>query len=453
MRQRNVDLDLLHPRNYNRSRTTDTRLEAKLDRLIQSCTQTQNMIPLVPRADPSAYLDNCTDATQDAPEGGNDPMAYKREWVNLGTDENGMPKRIQISGRTQDERNDEIVKAYVQSGRIREFITIDDMAKLGLTYGDVDKAAVETTQQPKTDFCDYAWRCYRTYKEPRIAETSKSRETSALNVLCRFFNGWKLEDIGVADVQAWMFARAEDGMSETTIRDQKKALAWIFKNAVEDKLVTENPATSSRLQMCGCETEGTASLSEAEYRRLVALIPTLTDPREQLLLALFLLTGMRRSEVLGLKWEDIDFDEKWIHVQRARVCPNGVFRDKCTKSKAGNRFIPIHDILLDCLAKHRQEGGYVIAAKDGRPFETDNAYSSFYDGLMAKVGLKSVSALVFRTTYASMMASTSIPPKQLQAIMGHSKINVTMDVYAKVDKLQLGRARNALQEVLNGKSA
>lgn len=371
-------------------------------------------------------LENCTGDAQ--PQGGAEVLHRQR--VCIGYNDDGSPITKQISGHSEIDLADKIVKAMLKSERRSEFIQS------------------EQKKQSRTDFAEYARNCYTTYKEKTLSANSQIREKSSLNQLCRFFEGKYIEDLTDKNVQEWINDRAEDGVTSTTINDQWKVLKWILNCAVDDNLIDKNPAKSKRVKNSGNDSEGTQALPLEEIKRLKKLLPTITDNRIQLALALFLYTGMRREEVLGLMWEDIDFDSNTLHVQRAVTYPVGVPVVKTPKTKAGNRIIPLSDDLTDILRKHRQTSGYVVTDGNGGLFKTDNAYRRFYDRVKAAMDLD-VSALIFRRTFATMMISAGVDPKTVQAIMGHEKSQTTMDIYAKVNHEQLLGCRNKLSDYLN----
>ena len=371
-------------------------------------------------------FDNCTEDAQ--PQGGAEVLHRQR--ICIGYNDDGSPITKQVSGHSEIDLADKIVRAMLNSERRSEFIRLEEK------------------KQSRTDFCKYAWDCYQMYKEKTLAANSKVRERSALNNLCRYFDGRHIEELTDRDVQAWMNDRVEDGVASATINDQLKTLRWIFKCAIEDELIDKNPAKSSRLKNCGYDSEGTQALSLDEVKRLSKLLPAIADRRIQLALALFLYTGMRREEVLGLMWEDIDFDGKILHVQRAVTYPVGVPVVKTPKTKKGNRIIPLCDELSGILGKHRRTSGYVVTDDNGGLFKTDTAYRRFYNGVKKTMKLD-VSALVFRSSYATMMISAGVDPKTVQAIMGHEKSQTTMDIYAKLNQDQVVNCRNQLSNYLN----
>lgn len=365
-------------------------------------------------------------------------MAYERIRVHTGYTKSGAPIYTRVGGKTQDERNAAIVLALYNSGRIWEIIPrpVSDQA-----------VVVPAVSKQRTDFKSYAWAFYRRYKEPKLAENSKVFFTTALNKLCLRFSEYAVEEITVNDIQDWMNERARDGVSRKTINDQRKVISSVLKSAMEDGLIEKNPAVSSRLNNPGRETEGTIPLSLKRFREIISIIPEINEPSKQMLLCLYCLTGMRREEVLGLRWEDIDFETRQIHVQRALAYPKGMPCLKPPKSKAGNRFIPLPDLLLNILTLHRKSSGYVIAKEDGEPLN-EKQYQSAFAELQRDYNLRDVNALVFRSTFATMLAAAGMEPKTLQSIMGHSKIAVTMDVYAKLEKTRLDANRNTLSDFL-----
>lgn len=389
-------------------------------------------------------LDNCTDVAHNPSitnsQGAIDNMGYTRQRVLIGYDAHGKPRHIQISGRTQDERNDAIVKAYVQYGRIEEFMPQAVPPAMPVFTPTV-------VEKPKTDFVSFAMDDYN-FRESRWGKTTIGREKSAYKKICKHFETRYIEDISIEDIQAWMDILAEDGLSHDTIKDRKGTIGRIFESAVEKRLIPMNPARSRRLHIPGYDSEGTQALSMGEYKRLIDMLPFINEPLEQLLLGLFLFTGMRRSEILGLMRKDVDITNKTLHVQRAVIYPNGFPTVKGTKSKAGNRFIPIPTPLLEILLKYMPDNpdSYIITNDRGELFETSASYMSVFNRLREDIGLPDVDALVFRSTFATMAIIAGRKPKEVQYIMGHKNIDITMNIYAKCDRENLLAQRDAIPD-------
>lgn len=390
---------------------------------------------------PPPNLENYIEESGDCSRKGHG-MSYERTRVLMGYNHDGKPLYKKVVGRTQDERNDAIVRAYIQSGRIWNFIR-----PMGFT------PALVPENEAKHDFSEYAWEYYRRYKEPKLAENSKVRTVSSLNTLCKFFEGKNIEDITTSDVQDYMNSRAADGKSSTTINDNIKMLRQIFVSAIEDGIRLDNPAKSSRLSNAGKVTEGTEALSYDVFKRIVSEIPMISDIQTKISLAFLCYTGLRREELFGIRWEDISFKDKQIHIQRAVTYPKGSPILKEPKTKAGNRFIPLSDALLQIIAPYRKQQGIIISNDQGQLL-TDSDAKNLLDSIREIIGLPDVTCKTFRTTFATIMAATGkIEPKKLQAIMGHEKIQTTLDIYAKIEKSLLNVNRNALEDFFYSKAS
>ena len=408
------------------------------------------------------------DDAQNAPKG-ESTMAQNRVRVMIGNDEYGLPKYTWVGGKTQDERNDNIVKEYYVSGRLWQVIGVDPLQiiaqagqRVQLTQSSTTPTRVSSSGIARADankhpFREYAWSFFERYKVPKLSENSKTRERTCLNVLCAAFEDQSIEDITVDDVQDFINARASAGTSTVTITDNIKCLRQILNSAVEDKLRSDNPAKSSKISINGRETNGTESLSLSCIKSILSHIPFIQDKRIQLFLALLCYTGMRREEVLGLQWRDIDYTNNRIHVQRAITYPRGVRIIKGTKSKAGNRYIPVPDklvLLLKAYPKANTEyKDYVLLNERGELF-SDRGVDKLLADLRQELKMDGITAKTFRTTFATMMvASNKISVKELQNIMGHSKIETTLEIYAKVEHTILSAKRNTLVDFLETVSA
>ena len=418
------------------------------------CNSIQNMVQYFLN---TTHLENSIhiqDETQDTPNNNSHKedkaMAFQRVKVLTGTDAYGNPIYTTVSGSTQDERNDKIVIEYYKSGRIWQVLGINPLQEI--------KNHIESKESSKKKkqghlFTTYSWEYYARYKGPKLQANSKIREKTALNRLCRFFEGKNIEDLTANDVQDFMNEMANEGSSAITISDYVKTLRFVLNCAVEDGIRPDNPAKSSKLSRVGRKTDGTEALTLNEIKRIVTHIPLVKDKTVQLVLALLSLTGMRREEVLGLQWGDVNFESKQIHVQRAIAYPSGKRTIKDTKSLAGNRYIPIPDILVSLLKVYPRrvclEGDFIILNENDCLLH-QNQVDDILDRIRAELKMPNITAKTFRTTYATIMVATNqVTVKELQAIMGHSKIQTTLDIYAKVEKSLLSVKGNVFTDFMD----
>lgn len=202
--------------------------------------------------------------------------------------------------------------------------------------------------KPKTDtFGEYAkgllnsaeWRAKRSHK----------KNESLLKNLNRTFRNVKLTDINPGLVRNYITERKNAGMSPASINRELSLLKSVLYTAEYDGLITSNPIRGKRIK----------KLDENNSREKVILNMRLTDddlqrlidsadPDFKPILTMAIITGMRRAEILKMKWDDIDFKLGTIHIPKENA-----------KTKK-ERFIPIDAFLFNTLDSLERKGKYVF---------------------------------------------------------------------------------------------
>ena len=160
-----------------------------------------------------------------------------------------------------------------------------------------------------------------------------------------------------------------------------------------------------------------------------------------------LATGMRRGELIGLRWEDVDFENRLIHVRaqliRDRISLKVVRRE--LKTRNANRVVAMGEGVFKLLQEHRdrqdrerdlearrwQESGYVFTAINGAPLDPDNILRTF-QVLTKNAGLPTMTIHDLRHANSSFLAMLNIHPRIAQAQLGHSNFTTTMEIYTHV---------------------
>jgi integrase len=150
-----------------------------------------------------------------------------------------------------------------------------------------------------------------------------------------------------------------------------------------------------------------------------------------MLFTLAAFTGMRQEEILGLKWEDIDWEAKQVQVQRT-FTSGRVF---ATKSKTSNRRVDLGPTLMLELKKWKlasgnNELGLVFCNEAGNPVDHNNPVKLHFFPALKAANLPKVRFHDFRHTYASIMIEQGEKLKYIQTQLGHSSPAVTLNVYA-----------------------
>ena len=160
---------------------------------------------------------------------------------------------------------------------------------------------------------------------------------------------------------------------------------------------------------------------------------------------ILLCLGLRRGELISLKWQDIDWQENKITISRSIAKKEGKPIEKAPKTESSIRIIDAPDYLIGMLKQARKDymerklrygkgfndNGYIVANEDGSPYHPDS-FSQKFARFIRKSGLKYIRLHDMRHTNATLMLSVGISPKVAQKRLGHSNFSTTMDIYSHV---------------------
>ena len=389
-------------------------------------------------------LENCKEDEQNVPsvvesEGREEDNMTKehRLRIRIGYTEDGQPVTRQLWAKSELELGEKVLQAFVQSGRIREFFP---------QLAAPQQSEQKTAKTKLTNFKEYSdyWR--RTYKQGKAKNTEIFIDAKQ-SILNDWFGEMNIEEITSGDVQQFLNARAEK-CKKATVKADWGMLKEILDSAVNDEIIVKNPAKDRRLTNIAEEGSGTASLTREQIISIQRAIPTLEDPREKCLIALLAYTSMRREEVLGLRWQNVDFEKHRILICEAIVFPVSAAVKKATKTKSSVRYFPMCEQLYEILWSCRQDDGYVISKGDGEPV-TVMTYRRLWERLQKHIELYGMTAKNFRTTFATMMVASGVDIKTTQSLMGHSTPEMTLKVYAKTEPTRLPAAVETLGNFLS----
>ena len=164
-----------------------------------------------------------------------------------------------------------------------------------------------------------------------------------------------------------------------------------------------------------------------------------------------LATGVRRGELLGLKWEDIDFDYGVIHIRRQIVRLNGTVQEAPLKTKNSYRNISIGSDAVELLKqKKEQDGGksvYVFPSPTGGPLAPDSVLHMLHR-VLERVGLPKIRFHDLRHTFATLALQNGVDIKTVSGMLGHFSAGFTLDTYAHVTTAAQREAADTMGDVL-----
>lgn len=377
----------------------------------------------------SMHLDNRTSSATGMSEGETD-MAKHRQRVMIGTNDDGTPVYQWVQGDSLNELNDRIVQVYVQSGRIWEFM---------------QNPQGRQPQKTSVLLKNYVHKWMTTYKMHKLKPTSLATCKKWLNAhILPVFGECSVNFITTDDIQQFLNERKD--MSSKSLTVMRNLMGEIFKDAVEDGLIEKDPTSSRRLIIPSDKVTEREALPLADFKDILGHLSDL-PAEERRLLALLMLTGMRRGEVLGLRWEDIDLGNRLIHVRRNVTHPQtNQPHIGTSKTKSGTRDIPLDPMLLELLAP-MQSTGFIIGGE--QPI-TLKHYTNTWNRIKKAVDLHGATAHVFRHSYLTYAAGESSDIKSLQKIAGHSDIRMTMNRYVHAQPEKVKAVSSKVHDLLAG---
>lgn len=269
-------------------------------------------------------------------------------------------------------------------------------------------------------FKTYTDKIFDVFLRPRWKPSTANTNKFLLDKhIMPYFDQMALSSIDTLAIQ--QFFQTKQHLSKSYTKQMLIMLHEIFENAVEDGKIQKDPTLSKRITLPDKATTREALDSE-EFFDIIGHIDEL-DGDDRLLLALLCFTGMRRGEILGLRWDQISDDT--IH-----VCAEVTFKgntstlNEYTKSKSGIRDIPIQDELKPYLM-NRGEG---LVLGGDKPY-TQSKFDRAWQRIGKKINLYGATPHTFRHTYLSILAASNVDPKTIQVIAGHADFSFTFNKY------------------------
>lgn len=261
-----------------------------------------------------------------------------------------------------------------------------------------------------------------------------------------------LGDVRLNQLRPMHFDRLHAAMqlAGIAVSTQRKVRA-IFRAALADAVLRgeldRNP--SSRVRLPKRDQKDYALLTIDQMQRF--LVEAKTDPHG-LLWAIFALTGLRVSEVLALRWGDIDWQAGTLRVDgQMAKSPEGRVRT-VPKSRASRRLVYLPSQLVEALrnAYHPENTGYLFGhGPKGKPYTTQSA-ERWLETYCAKIDLPRLTPHALRHQWTSMLLVAGVPVQVIQTQAGHSSPAVTLSVYAHSQSAWQRMASDALERLFKG---
>jgi integrase len=280
----------------------------------------------------------------------------------------------------------------------------------------------------------------------------------------------KLEKVNGASLNA-LYAKLADsgkrdgkrGLSPRTVHHVHVCLHRALRDAVRWGRLFRNPVDAADPpRVAGLGSREMKTWSAAQVR---AFLEATKDDRLYPLWRLLALTGMRRGEVLGVKWEDIDFEASRLSVRRSLIPLGAEVVVSEPKTARGRRSIALDAETVEVLkaqaarqlAEQQQFGanwydsGYLCTKEDGQPYHPEVVSRSFRQAVK-KAMLPMIRPHDLRHTHATLALQAGIHPKVVSERLGHANVSITLDTYSHAIPAMQEEAAERIAGLVSGES-
>jgi integrase len=263
---------------------------------------------------------------------------------------------------------------------------------------------------------------------PTLKQSTRKRYRSTLNFhLKPAFGHKRLCDISTLDLQAFVLRKMDTGSGWEVCSHLRNLMSLIFNYAKKwGHYAGDNPASGVDLPEKIPVYERHALTGEQSHRLLANLAePVLT------MVQVGIYGGLRVGEILGLRWQDVDFLLGVLHVRQAAY--RGTLGTP--KTKGSKRSVSLPPPLADALQRHHGQSGkhdgLVFPTSAGTPHSDTNLAARHLKPAGILIGAPWLGWHTLRRTHATLLSQAGASPKDVQAQLGHSHISTTMDIYTQ----------------------
>jgi integrase len=320
----------------------------------------------------------------------------------------------------------------------------------------------------KTTLAEYLERWLKDYAWPNLApRTSEGYETIVKQHLIPELGNIPLTLLRPEHLQRYYSKMLSSGrckgagsLSAQTVRHHHTALHKALQTALEWGLLSRNVADAVR-QPRAQQPE----MKTWDEDDMIRFLEAAKDTPYYALFYLALFTGMRRSELLALRWQDIDFILSQVYVNRSlHQLKDGSFVFRSPKTAKGRRLVSLPPSAVTMLGNHKKQqfaiclalgriltdDDLIFSHRDGKPLRP-NTITRAWSILAAHAGLNVIRFHDARHTHASFMLKQGVHPKIVQERLGHASIQITLDTYSHVTPSLQQAAAKSFDEVFTNR--
>ncbi len=353
------------------------------------------------------------------------------------------------------------MRFHIEAKRGNKRKAEEAMAKLVLQYNSNPKGF------EKIAFADYIEEWLLNVKNHVDVVTYEGYVQYAEKHIIPYFKnkGLMLQDVKISDIEEYYNCKSvggrldgkPGGLSARTIKLHKVVLSLVLKKAIRDGILNNNPCEYARIPKSEEKAAVAQFCTVEQCKRLLSCVEgtVLHD-----MIYITMLYGLRRSELMGLKWDAVDFKKNTIAIKHTVVVQNSVIAKDKTKNKTSMRTYPLLDEVKEILVRIKssqennkrifgncyEQNDYIFTKEDGSTYYPTYPSHELWKCLK-KNSLPHIRWHDLRHTTASLLILKGWQMKEISEWLGHADIGTTMNIYGHIDmahKKELGNTLNGL---------
>lgn len=279
----------------------------------------------------------------------------------------------------------------------------------------------------------------------------------------------KLQDLRPEHLNSFYAKMAKPGenkktgepLSPKTIIEHHRLISTILAQAVKERTIPYNIA-----QLATPPKMPKHEMKTFELEEVQAILAALeSEPLKwQVCTQLLIATGARRGEIMGLRWENVDFENNRLYLCENRVYTTRTGAISTTLKTGENRYVTISNSVMDLLRRWKIKqatdalrlsvplSGYVLTSDNGEPMHPDSP-TNWLKGFAKRHGLPPIHPHAFRHTQASLLIAEGVDILMISKRLGHAKVSTTLDIYSHQLAKSDEKASEALETILYKKKA
>ncbi|MEK5141449.1 MULTISPECIES: site-specific integrase [Paenibacillus] len=347
--------------------------------------------------------------------------------------------------------------------RLRDYATVhsEAEAKKLLAEFDYNQSRNLLVQSNAMSLIEFLNLWMDNYVKYNCEETTTYGYKNILNKhISNFFGGIELQKLQPGHIQQYYkHLMDEKNLSPNTVHKHHALIRKALDYGLKQQLVHRNVADAVVLPKRK-RYEGKSYTKE----QLIELLGKVKDTKLEVPIYLAVYLGLRREEIIGLKWKYVDFESRTLHIYEVRTSAGKAIITKAPKTEKSRRSLHINDDLYSLLKMHKEKqeelknmlgstydnAGYVYSHDNGKPYRV-NSVTEQFKTFLEKQQLPKIRLHDLRHSFASVLYNQGMDLKAISEALGHSDIGTTNKIYThRFDKTHKNTI-NAMSEALNGK--